>query len=67
MTRRPSKKAVLQAASRTAMKKVALARAVLQDTCCNTCEYDEAEGVLLNHCGKCCREIVTKLWKELMT
>lgn len=33
-------------------------------TCCPHCEYDEAEGGLINHCDKCCRRIVTKLCKE---
>lgn len=32
------------------------------DTCCQQgCDYDEAEGGLINHCDKCCRKIVKKL------
>jgi hypothetical protein len=44
-------------------------RAVLQATvavelCCSKCDYDEAEGALINHCDACCRVIVQKLWKR---
>ena len=34
----------------------------LDDTCMK-CDYDEAEGYLINHCNDCCRRIVTKLWR----
>lgn len=27
---------------------------------CSSCEYDEAEGDLVNHCDKCCREVTTR-------
>ena len=33
------------------------------DTCCMRCEYDEAEGLLVNHCNACTRKIVTALWR----
>lgn len=29
---------------------------------CSGCEYDEAEGGLINHCNKCCREIAGAAW-----
>ena len=32
------------------------------DTCCMRCDYDEAEGALVNHCDACCRKIVRALW-----
>lgn len=38
------------------------ARKVLQ-TCCPHCDYDEAEGILLDHCKDCCHKIVTELWQ----
>ncbi len=30
---------------------------------CSCCEYDEADGVLMNHCDKCCREVTAASWK----
>ena len=35
----------------------------LSETCCGHCDYDEAEGGLMDHCDKCCRKITTKLWE----
>ncbi len=29
---------------------------------CPRCEYDEAEGVILDHCDACCRVIATAAW-----
>lgn len=30
---------------------------------CSRCDYDEAEGGLLDHCDKCCRNIATVAWR----
>ena len=38
------------------------ARKVLKNTHCMKCEYDEAEGDLLNHCHSCLRKIVSDMW-----
>jgi hypothetical protein len=32
------------------------------DNTCPHCDYDEAEGALVNHCDACCRKIVRELW-----
>lgn len=29
---------------------------------CGACDYDEAEGGLVNHCPKCCHRIATAAW-----
>ncbi len=31
--------------------------------CCPHCTYDEAEGMLLDHCPECCHKIVQELWQ----
>lgn len=33
---------------------------------CSACDFDEAEGYLLNHCDKCCREITTLAYEMLI-
>lgn len=30
--------------------------------CCR-CEYDEAEGGIMNHCDACCRKITAAVWE----
>jgi len=42
--------------------KMALRPLMELDNTCPHCDYDEAEGGLLNHCDACCRKIVTALW-----
>lgn len=37
------------------------AREILGTTC-GQCDIDEAEGVLLDHCEKCCHKIVSGMW-----
>lgn len=32
-------------------------RTLLEEGCHQGCDYDEAEGGLLNHCDRCCRKI----------
>lgn len=29
---------------------------------CSRCDYDEAEGEILNHCNECCRKVVAHCW-----
>ena len=31
---------------------------------CPHCEYDEAEGGLINHCDMCCRKITSMIWQH---
>lgn len=33
---------------------------------CNGCDYDEAEGGLVNHCDACCRKITARLYGLLV-
>jgi hypothetical protein len=33
------------------------------ETSCNKCDYDEAEGTLLDHCDDCCHRIVTECYR----
>lgn len=33
---------------------------------CSTCEFDEAEGGLMDHCDKCCRQITTMAYEILV-
>lgn len=30
---------------------------------CSQCDYDEAEGFLVNHCAKCCHRITALAWE----
>jgi hypothetical protein len=30
---------------------------------CSKCEYDEAEGGIVNHCDACCRKFTTAGWR----
>jgi hypothetical protein len=39
---------------------------LIMDTCCPHCEYDEAEGGLVNHCSTCARKIVGELHEKTM-
>jgi len=50
-------KATLRAAAATLRQAKTLA-----ETQCKSCDYDEAEGYLFNHCDTCCRAIATTLW-----
>ena len=38
---------------------------ILNETTCGHCEYDEAEGLLINHCDKCCRKIIRQIFELL--
>ena len=38
-------------------------RKLLEETHCSRCDFDEAEGGLVDHCDACCRQIVTKAWR----
>ncbi len=33
-------------------------------TACGKCDYDEAEGVLIDHCKECCHRIVGQIWER---
>jgi len=33
---------------------------------CNQCDWDEAEGGLLNHCPACCHKVTTLAWETFM-
>lgn len=33
-------------------------------TSCRKCDFDEAEGVLIDHCDECCRRIVGLIWER---
>lgn len=46
-------------------KMVQAGRRVVVDGCMR-CEYDEAEGGLVNHCDACCRKITTELYGLLV-
>ena len=35
----------------------------LADTTCGHCDFDEAEGVIIDHCDVCCRKIVAQIWQ----
>lgn len=39
----------------------------LVDGCHRDCNYDEAEGGLVNHCDACCRKITTDLFELIVT
>lgn len=30
---------------------------------CRSCDYDEAEGGLVNHCDACCRRVTAAAWE----
>lgn len=34
---------------------------------CMACDYDEAEGFLIDHCRECSHKIVCELWKEFIS
>lgn len=36
---------------------------LLEDGCHQGCDYDEAEGGLLNHCEDCCRKITAQAYE----
>ncbi len=40
-------------------------RKAADEIMCGHCDYDEAEGVLVDHCDGCCRQIVTRLFEAL--
>jgi hypothetical protein len=42
-----------------------IARDVLRSSCV-LCDFDEAEGDVVNHCDVCCRRITTELWALFM-
>jgi hypothetical protein len=42
-----------------------IARSVLRSSCV-LCDFDEAEGDVINHCDVCCRRITTELWALFM-
>lgn len=33
---------------------------------CQRCDYDEAEGVLIDHCAECRRKVTLFAWKTYM-
>lgn len=57
-----------KAASRNLRRVVRDQRALLVrlkksvDESCGKCDYDEAEGGLVNHCPECCHRITTMAW-----
>lgn len=44
-------------------ERLATFREVVGTTRCSQCEYDEAEGAILNHCASCCHRITQAAWK----
>lgn len=34
-------------------------------TQCSQCDYDEAEGGLVDHCDECCRKVTRYVWRTL--
>lgn len=50
-----------------ALRKALIKGREIVRTCCPSCDYDEAEGDLLNHCDKCCRRITRDLYIHLLT
>lgn len=52
-------------AKREARRRAAFVDRILEALCtsCSRCEFDEAEGLVVNHCNACCRKIVGKVWK----
>jgi hypothetical protein len=42
------------------------ARKHLTKTNCMACDYDEAEGFLIDHCRECSHKIVCELWKAFI-
>jgi hypothetical protein len=42
------------------------ARKSLTTTHCMKCDYDEAEGFLIDHCRECSHKIVAAMWKAFI-
>lgn len=42
------------------------ARKKLTATSCMACDYDEAEGILIDHCKECCHKIVREMWQAFI-
>lgn len=39
---------------------------LLDETHCAHCDYDEAEGLLMNHCDACCRKLTRSIWQLVL-
>jgi hypothetical protein len=58
----PAYQSATPAAAAPSSYEKAIQRALLQ--ACHKCDYDEAEGALIDHCQECCHRIVGLIWEH---